>query len=146
MIISMISLMSRTIMNTTRTLALADPNVIKPFQRRILALSAILSSDFSSRRFIIDILPSGMRCPMALLAMMFSMNGFSTGNMIPEVVQIAVWVNFARGKECWVYILPYGTRKWLYVGWSIVSTNFGIDRNQELWILNMIGLNSLQSL
>jgi len=58
----MISL-SRTIMNTARTLTLVDPNVMKPFQKYVLALSAILSSDRSSRRFIMDILPSGMRCP-----------------------------------------------------------------------------------
>jgi len=65
MIVMMISLMRCMIMNTARTSALADPNVIKLFQRRVPALSATLSSDFSSRRFITDILPSDMHCPMA---------------------------------------------------------------------------------
>jgi len=75
MIVWMISLMS-TIINTARTPALADPNV-KPFQRCVPVLSAILSSNCSCRRFIMDILLSGMRCPMV-----FSIDGFSTGNII----------------------------------------------------------------
>jgi len=79
MIVSMISLMSHTIINTARTPALADPNVTKFFQRCVPAFSAILSSDCSSR-FIMDILPSGRHCRMAPL--MFSMDGFSTGNII----------------------------------------------------------------
>jgi len=37
-----VSMMSRTIMNTTRTLTLDDPNVTKPFQRRVPAISDFL--------------------------------------------------------------------------------------------------------
>jgi len=63
MIVSMISLMSRTIMNMARPPTLVDPNITKPFQRHVPAFSATLSSDLSSRRFIMDIRPSGMHCP-----------------------------------------------------------------------------------
>jgi len=65
-------------MNTARTPALADPNVMKPFQMRAPVLSAILSRDFSSKRFIMEMLPSGMRCPIAPFAMVFNMEGFSS--------------------------------------------------------------------
>jgi len=52
----MISLMNRTIMNIAKTLTLADPNTTKPFQKCAFAFFAILSSDFSSKRFIIIII------------------------------------------------------------------------------------------
>jgi len=52
----MISLMNRMIMNIAKTLALADPNTTKLFQKYASAFFAILSSDFSSKRFIIIII------------------------------------------------------------------------------------------
>jgi len=64
-IVSMIKLTSRAIMNTARIPALADPNVMNPFQIRVSALSAILSRDFSSKKFIVEMLPSGV-CVVAL--------------------------------------------------------------------------------
>jgi len=76
-------------MNTVRTSALADPNVTKLFQRRVPALSATLSSDFSSRRFITDILPSDMHCPMAPCYGV-QHGWFFHGEYIPEAVQIAI--------------------------------------------------------
>jgi len=68
--------------NTARILALADPNVMNTFQIRAHVLFAILSGDFSSKRFIMYMLPYGMCCPIAPLAMMFYMEGFPTGNMM----------------------------------------------------------------
>jgi len=53
--------MSHTIMNTARISALADPNIMKSFQKHIPALSPILSNNFLFKRFIMDILPSGTR-------------------------------------------------------------------------------------
>jgi len=67
MIVSMINLMICIVINTVKTQTLADLNVTKPFQKRPSALFAILSNNFSFKRFIMDILPSNMGCPMALL-------------------------------------------------------------------------------
>jgi hypothetical protein len=82
MIVSMINLMSGVIMNTARISALADPNVTQHFQRRASALLAILSSDFSSKMFIMDILPFDIYYPMVPFAMMFNMESLSTRNIM----------------------------------------------------------------
>jgi len=58
--VSTISLINRSKRKIARTPALADPKVMNPFQMRAPALSAILSNDFSSRRFSIEMLPAGM--------------------------------------------------------------------------------------
>jgi len=78
-------------MNTTRTPASADPNVTKLFQKHISALFAILSNDLSSRIYdpvIMDILPFGMRYPMALLCYSVQHGWFFHGkhDMVPEAV------------------------------------------------------------
>jgi len=82
MTVSMINLIVRTIMNIASTPALADPNVMNPFHNRSPADSAILLRDSSSSRLIMEILPAGMFPPIAPLASVFSMDGFSTGNII----------------------------------------------------------------
>jgi len=63
----------------TRRPALADPNITKRTSKEMF--SAILSNNFWSR-FIMDILPFDICYLIAPLAMLFSMDGFSTGNMI----------------------------------------------------------------
>jgi hypothetical protein len=66
-----------------RISALADQNVMNTLQPlRAPALSAILSGDFWSTKFIMLMLPCGMRCPIAPLAMIFYIEGFSTGKMM----------------------------------------------------------------
>jgi len=62
--------------------ALAVRNVINPFQIPAPALSTTLSRDFSSKRFIMEMLLPGMLCPIAPPAMIFNMELFSTGNMM----------------------------------------------------------------
>jgi len=81
MIVSMINLTSRAIMITARIPALAEQNVMNPFQIRAPELSTTLSRDFSSNGFIIEMFLSGMLSLIAPLAMMFNMEGFSRGNL-----------------------------------------------------------------
>jgi len=80
--VSIVNLTSRAIMIIAMIPALAESNVLNPFQIRAPALSTTLSRDFWSKRFIMEMLLPGMLCPIAPPAMIFYMELFSTGNMM----------------------------------------------------------------
>lgn len=69
-------------MKIASTLALAVPNVTKPFQAFAPADSAILLGKFSSSRLSNKMLPEGTVLPSAPRAMVFNIDGFSSGNIM----------------------------------------------------------------
>jgi len=111
--------------------------------------SPILSSDFSSRRFIIDILSSGMPgmppCYRIQHGWFFYGTWYGSGDSLDRRLNRFRSLRGMLGLRTFTYFYMERIRNCI-LGRNIVSTNLGIDQKQKSWILNMIGRSSLQSL
>lgn len=79
---STVSFIARMVMYIPSIPALAEPNVINQDQSFLPDDVAILSSDSSSMRLTIEMLPGGISRPMAPRAKVFNIAGFSIGNIM----------------------------------------------------------------